>query len=768
MPLSQEIQNEIARLSSANKNDEIIEYLKTKLKEGIASAQDVFDYAKTYVFTGKQDKPYVINATTINKLGVVVTGLEGELKNLSYQFFELAAERSSSWGNRNCADCLLSGTYGAKASPQDALSYALKSIELAQTQDEKNDHKFTLSKTYRIQKRYQLANSNLVDYLDAKFKKIQITQDKNEKEKYQQDIKNAIDFCKAIIDEMFADFKAENQDNLIDQFCRNRISELEPIISCTINHPEFLFIKQSFSYLKGKHHERLGESSLAWLAYCSVLDKKCPFHNDAVTGRIRLLKNEIHSVDVEKVSSETDDLTVDDVHPSQTIIAEKNVFTLTLPQGIPLPLNFSLGWMEETIWFHSSDKIAIDSEYQKRLGQLDKITAAVEEKLAIIKEVQKAGENPEILNKKQMLEVELNEMKLAREKFEQKYKEYTPEYRKTYRRHTAESSFFNPQRSRKLPEIIALTDKIIEQRFRIEDSQIVSIELTGKSARLFISAERLFQESVIKLSGKQFPQLGVPVAKEKPWTVGEDYYQRSGTTSFGPVECYKIGSTEIKSEHRTAPKRERLGDSFLPDHGTYSYNIYPFLYRLSNEEPLKEKQLARFMIRYSRNHQPITLEELKTIIEDVTQNDVNHFNQICFLLMEKEQAQWHSATDERYQLGMSVSQARCLIMVEAGFISLKEAFKNNVLFGVYSQTGILDNPTKVAEACQRIDSLYILFLQNQHSEDHMKFFKKYIDKSAHQCVLTRKQARLDLRQIYGGEGDTDDETGYDSDLSMSM
>ncbi len=118
-------------------------------------------------------------------------------------------------------------------------------------------------------------------------------------------------------------------------------------------------------------------------------------------------------------------------------------------------------------------------------------------------------------------------------------------------------------------------------------------------------------------------------------------------------------------------------------------------------------------------------------------------------------------------MGMTVAQARCLILIREGYISFEEAFDNNVLFGVYSQTKIIDSPVKVENACAYIDKLYLEFLRNRHSQDHLRFIKKYVtEDSPPTCILTREQAHLDLQEVYGGESDTDDE-GYESDLVMS-
>ncbi|CAM4433941.1 MAG: hypothetical protein LEGION0398_MBIBDBAK_01363 [Legionellaceae bacterium] len=189
--------------------------------------------------------------------------------------------------------------------------------------------------------------------------------------------------------------------------------------------------------------------------------------------------------------------------------------------------------------------------------------------------------------------------------------------------------------------------------------------------------------------------------------------------------------------------------------------------KLSQGDTEKEKQIATHFLHYAKSHQGITLAEIQELYPAANEDDVHYFNRACFLIMEKEQGQWHSSHSKeysRFQLGMSVSQARCLILLEAGCLTLEDAFKNNVLFGVYSKTDINNSPEKLASACEYIDTLYLEYLKIQKHKEYLPFFRKNIE-ALPTLVLTRKQAHEDLKTVYGGESDTDGE-GYDSDLLL--
>ncbi len=760
MPISESIKKEIERFSLSKNPSGMVPYLTDQLKKGETTAQDVLDYARACRYTEKQGNPDVINAVFINLLGVVVSSLDDdEQKKLSVQFYALAAERDSSWGSRNYAQCLLSGRY-VKKSPEEALKYARKAVESVKgSKTEEHEYKFLLCKILRANENYQEANIAIMEYFVFIFQKFQSEKNLTKKKKIEEKLEAAVKLIDEIVAEIFADFEAENSNDLTDERCKANLLELQPILQPMIVYDKFLSIKQAAYFLKGKCHENLGQHSAAWGAYCSVKNNKLRSYKEAIVARKNLLKSKVKSQSERSASSSGKD---------ELNMEEEKSPDLILPQGIPLPLKFAKSWIEEAKWFHSANKYAIDAEHNKRLAQVKKLITAKEEEISLVKEnLNNIETADELRQKKETLELELEKFQTVVQRLTREYHKYLPENRQVHRRHATESRFFNPSRSRKKSEIVKLAENIIDYRFKTDDDVVEPVVLKGKSARLLISAERLFQEAVIALSGDNSLQLGIPKVKEKKWAIRNDSCNRSGATGYGPVEYYQVEGTTVQSEHRTSPKRQRVGDSFLPEHGAYTNDIYPFLAKLTSDETENEKRLANFMIRYAHTHQSITLEELKTIYDSADENCVHKFNKICFLIMEKEQAQWHSVTSKDLQLGMSVAQARCLIMVEAGFISFKEAFKNNVLFGVYSNTGIIDNPSKVAGSCQHIEDLYMLYLQSKRSQDYMKFFKKHIEKDvpAPVCVLTREQAHQDMQHVYGGASDTEDE-GYATDFSI--
>lgn len=553
----------------------------------------------------------------------------------------------------------------------------------------------------------------------------------------------------------------ENLVNLTLGNCQNRLKELEPLLACQVNRPEFISKKQPLYFLKARYHEQLNEAPEAWRAYCAVSDKKHDCFTLAVTARATLLKRFIQTqFDAEPIPPSPDSA------EGKAQPKKEKTPALTLPNGIPFSTHFSSFWSKDTTWFHSVNEQNLNKKFDTRLEQIKLLIKSKKQEHILLQEfIKEHGEATELKEIKETLEREIEALKNIKDQLNEQHTNHHPNFRKTFRRHATERHFFNPSRSQKSKELLALTEKIIDQRFSISNDENDPVILTGTSTRLLITAERIFQEAVIALSGTH-SQLGIPVSRQKPWSINQGWGP-SGTTDYGPVENYQVGDTIIKIEHRADPKSQRLGDSFFPQLGTYSSNIFPFLKKISNDgDSESEQNIAKLMIQYSRTHQPIALETLQDIYKEAEKEDVDHFNRICCLIMSKEQGQWHSASSPDFQLGMSVSQARCLIMIEAGFLSFEEAFKNNAIFGVYSHTGLANSCEDVAKSCRYIDDLYLVFLQAQHQQDYVRFFKSHVKApTAHTIALTRTQAHQDLQYIYGGGSDTDGE-GYDSDLSF--
>lgn len=699
-----EIIKEIDKFSLKDDSDGMDSYLEKKLKNKEISAQQILNYTNAY---WKNSGKYIISEEVINSLGCELWKLgDKDSKISASKFFKIAADRGSSQAMENYAEYFLewSQDCGVQRSPSQALTYAKKAVG---ENGENHQHKFFLFKAQLANEQCQEANETLLSYLT-------FVDSQSDKDKLRKEVK---DFTyKVVIEEFKNNFKHNINNIAYVQSQLKLINELSKSLEKIFSAPEI----QDIYFIKANYHKQLKELPQAMLSYCAVKDEKSTFYPESISARAELLKECVREL-VLKVK-----------HPFQSHPAVRKFESDV-----------------KNYWYAESKMIdAIDeTDHSNRKKEYeDAITQCIDDM---------QGKNS---SDEHYYLCEL----------EDEYNFFLSSGRSRLRRARSEAHFFNPNRSQKRQELITLTHALIDQRFRIKTAPPPpAIDLSGKSTRLLITAERLFQEATLALTGANNSViLGIPRFREKPWQKDG----KSGTTGYGPVENYSVGRQKTaKVEHRTTPKsQQRRGDSFFPDDGTYDGKIFPFLNKLCEGNAQNEKEMAKLMIAYGRTQNTVSLPQLQNLNQNATDDDVDKFNEICFLILAKEQSQWHCATNN-YLQGMSVSQARCLIMLEAGFLRLEEIFKNNVLFGVYSSTEILKYPSKVKEVSERIDKLYVKYLQSKtpHLEAHIAFFKNNMDKSPMVNITTRKQCQQDLRYIYGGESDTDtDDSGYDTDLSM--
>ena len=305
MPLPDEIKKKIANLSSQNKHDDIVNYLKPKLENGDILPQDVYEYVKRNFWPKNPEQPYVVNAVAINKLGVVVSRLPDDKKLLAAQFYLLAAERDSAWGCGNYALCALLGTKGSEKSTKTALEYAKKAVELTKNPTEKNQHSYIYAKALKANGDYSLSFTVITDYLG-----FWATQPKNQDD----NLKNAVSFCNELIDTFLTDFQEGNFDHVLaKKLFQAPLLALQSIISCPGNHQELLTIRNKACLLAGKYYEFLNEHSKAWLAYCQAKDKSSPFYKDVVIARKELLNSFIEKKFDELIAS----ITVGNMAPNE-------------------------------------------------------------------------------------------------------------------------------------------------------------------------------------------------------------------------------------------------------------------------------------------------------------------------------------------------------------------------------------------------------------------------------------------------------------------
>jgi tetratricopeptide (TPR) repeat protein len=683
-----------------------------------------------FEFLGQKKEPtgeYMVSPDSISGLGFFLTDeKDPELKKLEVKLYKLSADRCSAVGAYNFAQALLYGSSIPK-NIKKASIYARKSI------DGGFDAYFLRAEVLREQKKYSDAIENYLKINDD----------------------DDLNLAAKAINEI-SPFILKPKDAKYDYSCL--FHEIDNL-SSQYGEP-----RSKLHYLVGLAHYYRGDYKNAMLDFLKIptdsawYDCTTNFKKDCYlkTGRAILGIQDDGTVEEKKEEKEED-------------AAVQAPLVIDLPDGIAGKINFGAAWKKDNLEFFSdavnvSMLEQIKNAWQKMLNLTKKTIEArrelvhkvwehVSELIPTLEGLDEADEN---------LEKEEESLKSQQKKLD-KITEYMPTYRRKLRRAKSEERYFSPMKAKpeKKLEIWNIYEEILSARFG-DGAGIVS--LNGHNARQVYRAEQLFQEIGIKFfTAGNCVDLGMPPVTHK--RAG-----KSDLSEFGPKEHWQAGvvvagkTPEVEVAHAIAPSRKRPGKIYmfgLPKHETYN-DILSFLNTITGHDPNKEKELARYMIRYAREFKPITFAELQAIKPTATEKMVNQFHTICLHVCVKEQTQFLSNKDERYKAGLAVVQARCLILLREGYLTFKDVFKRKAEFGVFSQVDLLGNFGEVEAAIEKIEKLYMEHIKLARHKEYATFFAKNPN---HEMVLTRKQARADLCEVYGGAESDSEDDGYETDMS---
>lgn len=767
MPLNAALKNEVNELSRKNTqgaHNQIYELLSKAINSGEATPKDILEYTNTQ---WPETKRKVINAATLNRLGVFLV----ELDNPAYfgfigRFFEISADRDNSWGCHNFAFFSIEGyeIYGINQSLPDALAYAKKAVDLTKNSSP-HIHRLVYAKALKANGHIAEANAELAKYLNFCLK--QPAKD-FQKAKAQE----GIEFLEELLIRFF-----DTEMPVEAAIIREKQEQVELLLGSNFRCPadtglqtKLDLIKQQLLYLRGVCFDLLGHAAQAMQDFCAV-DKINPkVYELALRARVQLLKTTVKKIVFNEIK-DTPDVSVGITQElAETSLQEKKSATALITEIVSQQIAFSSFWQKGQEGNNSFDFVfqsQQEESYVEKTHEIDILIQAKELEIKLFKSREKLllqnDDEKQVEEVKELLalhEIDLAKLKQAKKIIDEKYNTHKPQYRQLFRRGQAEARFFNPSRMKNKEAIVELASQIIDQRFGLADSSKPVI-LTDVSVRQLAAAEKAFQSALIYLTQGSKLMTGIPIARKESWSFGGGY------NNYGPVETYKVGETEVTFEHRENPKPQRLGDSYSPQHGTYDRDIYPFFHSLTQGEVEKERILVRLLINYGKSQKPVLLADLQSISPYANIAICNQFNRACAFIMVKEQTQWLSATEPVF-CGLSVLHARCLLLIEKGFLRLAEVFKNDGFFSVYSNRAMINNTEKLLAASEIIDALYAEYLKVLHVQDSLKiscFELKNKEKIS--IVETRKQAHKDLQVVYGGADDSENEDdGYNSELEF--
>lgn len=673
-----------------------------------------------------------------------------QYRKYAWLFFMAAGQRGYAFSYASCAMLYLDVNcfYGLPYSPLHARELINNALHL--NKGKSGEHWFNVPLAYVLKANEQIleANQAMLNFLSIYFRENVQTFDRSL-------VLDSINFCLQMLMAIYQELnvpgkaqpvlkeKAQKTLQLLTVFSsKEAFNIIPPSVTEEVN-----FLKQQILLVQSACYSVLGTAPRMMLQECLVTERTNPNYRASLAMRAALLKSTVSRalVPTAKIPNANSDISSFSTAPAA------NASTVLGQQ-----VHFNRCWQRASRHFDVVDEQSLEEEYQMHLGRLTDLIKAKETEIELLrKEVDaaekvQATELPSLKAQSEKLEQECKNLKTEHANFEKSSYKYTVAYRQQHRHAGAEACFFNPQRSKKRAQIESLAHEIIDNRYQ---QKTEFIHLSG-SVRVFAGAEKVYQTAAKMLATYGLPQLGLPSVNYKK------------ELTYGPDEFYKIGETIAKFQHRTQPKLQRLGDSYSPDHpkGTYNESIFPFLQKLAQDNPEKEKQIAKLFIAYGRTQQSVSLQSLQTIKADTTSADVNRFNQICLLIMAKEQVQWLSATKLLYQ-GLAVAQARCILLISEGFIRFADAFQNDAKYSVYSNTRLLYDPDTLSQACQNIDELFLKYLQMKYPVEYETVLSQ-ITASGKKCAIVPNRLidRNTLKNVYGGDSDSEDEADYNSDL----
>jgi hypothetical protein len=731
MAISEDLKNELLKLGQNPSQKELCERLFHLLKRKEIARQDLLEFLN-FIYVPKS---YESSGVLANRLGVKLCA-DAELKELAPHLFRLASTKGDGQGAYNYARCLFFGHFSQARNISSALNYANLAIsrnidchyikaEALWEQGEENY--FEAIKAYSQVKKTSLKYGDRTDWHFAK-----------------EELQDILNKLSEELDELDGKPVDLIEMKRINAWAEQALKFDDPTIK---SHCYFIM---GVSFYNLAQFQNAMSCFIEISASSSFYEKSTSFKHDCYRRTIakHLAISESDEDNLLEASSAAD--------KSKPIVIE-------FPDGAKGKPRFDKAWQKRDECYDVlNTKVShkVEKEWQELLGLTQKELIG---KSTFLGKRKRQYESAGILvrgdARSLKMDKKITHIMAKQQAFDKEVEIFNeiaesnrPLKKAKLRRVAAEERFFQPKRSQKQDEIRSLTEQVLQARFIEKLGGMAakpSVELFGYNARQLITAERCFQEAALSLcsSSQAEVKLGIPC------------FSNEIMRGAGPVETYFAAEYKINMVHGIAPDRDRLGNTKVLGLGNYD-DLYNMLDSISLGNKSLEKKLAVLMIRFSHDFKPASLSELQACNPSVTSDIAAKFNQLCLLISAKEQSQWMSCS-AKYQTGLAVAQARCLILLREGYLSFKEVFKRSAEYGVFSQKWMLKDFASVESAVDKVEKLYTEYLKHHRFKDQLAFLTAHPE---HHMVLSRKQAYQDLLEVYGGESDTDGE-GYDTDLS---
>ena len=326
---------------------------------------------------------------------------------------------------------------------------------------------------------------------------------------------------------------------------------------------------------------------------------------------------------------------------------------------------------------------------------------------------------------------------------------YAARRKEMLRQYHVQRRFFDPKRTHK-SKTKSIAEHLQADRLTTENNTN-PLPLQDIPTRRIITAER----STIE-------------ASKNTLGLGSSFKERNqlGWINIKDEEV-KLQEFTIKYVQNPGTYPNHLGNYYIVVPGMNSADyceILPFLQKLTqskDELPHKEneKALANLMLNYAKTGKPISLEQLQALNQDVTEQDTNAFNTVCYHIFVKEIARRMPSAENKYDFPAAIITARAVKLITAGHLTLQDVFAPDAPYGVVTGTLLYKNHEKVKLKINRVNRLYNELIYKPNYYQQLSSYFELHPKAS--IIASRQQLRHELQETYGGNSDTDGE-GYSS------
>lgn len=373
--------------------------------------------------------------------------------------------------------------------------------------------------------------------------------------------------------------------------------------------------------------------------------------------------------------------------------------------------------------------------------------------------------------KKTLLEIEktsLSNAEKKRDEAEEKYDDLmnSATIKHYERQRKVEETYFAPVKTL-ANDSKKFAQSIQKHRLATSQDKIETIDVSSQPTRRLITAELGVISVGIKHNNKSSG-----TDKNYGWSTNQNTTTNGKYKTF--TYCYdetiSLGCSKFSYRQDNNPNLDHPGNYYMYGLGEYSA-IMDFINKITDSgneiNIVKEKKLANYMLRYSQSGTPMTLDELKKLYMEATDNDLLKIHRIFYHCFVKEPSRFFLAKQTDHQLPLASANARALQLLVRGHLTMEDVFSQDAPYGVFTAEGVKDDISALKIKIDRINEKYeqqILNINSAHADNYYAFMHHHPQAKV---IPTRQQFRKELQEVYGGESDSNGE-GYSTDDEFTL